>query len=57
MAVAVVRSAINAGNSAYDRLNVTASHLIEIAEANMSAASQATFKAAANAAKVSRKAA
>jgi phasin family protein len=56
-AVAAIRTAIDAANSAYDRINTAAAQVVSLAEINISAASQASFKAAANAAKMPRKAA
>lgn len=46
-AVATIRKTIDAANSAYDNLNKVAKQVTEIAEANVTAASQATLKAAA----------
>jgi len=45
VAVAAVKSAIAAANSAYDSINKAAKQVAEIAEANMSAATTATVKA------------
>jgi phasin family protein len=45
VAVAAVKSAIAAANSAYDTLSKTAKQVAEIAEANMAAATSATVKA------------
>jgi len=56
-AVAVIRTAIDNANSAYERVNKVVTQVTEIAEANVSAARQAGFKAAANVAKMSQKAA
>jgi phasin family protein len=56
-AVAAIRTAIDSANSAYERVNKVVTQVAEIAEANVSAARQAGFKAAANVAKMSQKAA
>ena len=56
-AVAAIRTVIDAANSAYDRINTATSQVVNLAETNVIAASQASFKAAANAAKMTRKAA
>jgi len=45
VAVAAVKSAINATNSAFDSLNKAAKQVSEIAEANVAAAANATVKA------------
>jgi secreted Zn-dependent insulinase-like peptidase len=45
VAVAAVKSAINATNSAFDSLNKAAKQVSEIAEANVAAATNATVKA------------
>ena len=45
VAVAAVKSAIAAANSAYDSINKAAKQVAEIAEANVSAATSATVKA------------
>ncbi|MDR2165593.1 MAG: TIGR01841 family phasin [Zoogloeaceae bacterium] len=45
VAVAAVKSAINATNSAFDSLNKAARQVSEIAEANVTAATNATVKA------------
>ncbi|MCB1961174.1 MAG: phasin family protein [Rhodocyclaceae bacterium] len=45
VAVAAVKSAIAAANSAYDNMNKTAKQVAEIAEANVAAATSATVKA------------
>ncbi len=49
-AVAVIRTAIDTANSAYDKMNVVALKIAVITQANVSAARQASFQAAANAA-------
>jgi phasin family protein len=49
-AVAVIRTAIDTANSAYDRMNGVALKVAEMTQANVSAARQASFQAAANAA-------
>ena len=54
-AVATLRTAIDAANSAYDSMNKVAKQVVEIAEANVSAASDATLKAAANVTKMVKK--
>ena len=46
VAVAAVKSAIAAANSAYDNMSKAAKQVAEIAEANMAAATSATVKAA-----------
>ena len=57
MAVAAVKSAIAAANSAYDNMSKAAKQVAEIAEANMAAATNATVKAAGVAAAKAKKAA
>lgn len=54
VAVAAVKSAIAAANSAYDNISKAARQVAEIAEANMAAATSATVKAAGTAAKTKR---
>jgi len=54
VAVAAVKSAIAAANSAYDNISKAARQVAEIAEANMAAATSATGKAAGTAAKTKR---
>lgn len=49
VAVAAVKSALAAANSAYDNANKVAKQVAEIAEANMTAATNATVKAVSNA--------
>lgn len=56
-AVATIRQAIGAANSAYDSINKVAKKFSEIAEANVSAASDATLKAAAKVTQTAKKAA
>ncbi|MCB1940096.1 MAG: phasin family protein [Rhodocyclaceae bacterium] len=51
VAVAAVKSAIAAANSAYDSMNKAAKQVAEIAEANVAAATNATVKAVGTAAK------
>ena len=51
VAVAAVKSAIAAANSAYDNMSKAAKQVAEIAEANMAAATSATVKAAGKAKK------
>ncbi|MFN3983965.1 MAG: phasin family protein [Rhodocyclaceae bacterium] len=55
VAVAAVKSAIAAANSAYDSVNKAAKQVAEIAEANVAAATNATVKAVSTAAKASPK--
>jgi phasin family protein len=55
VAVAAVKSAIAAANSAYEGLNKAAKQVAEIAEANVAAATNATIKAAGNVAKATAK--
>ncbi|MEN3112452.1 phasin family protein [Uliginosibacterium paludis] len=55
VAVAAVKSAIAAANSAYDSMNKAAKQVAEITEANVAAATSATVKAVGNAAPKSRK--
>ena len=57
VAVAAVRSAIAAANSAYDSMSKAAKQVAEIAEANVAAATTATVKAAGTAAPKAKKAA
>lgn len=57
VAVAAVKSAIAAANSAYDNVSKAAKQVAEIAEANVAAATNATVKAVGTAAKSSKKAA
>jgi phasin family protein len=58
VAVAAVKSAIAAANSAYDSMNKAAKQVAEMAEANVAAATNATVKAVgATTAKTSKKAA
>jgi phasin family protein len=54
-AVAGIRTAINAANSAYDSMNKVAKQVAEIAEANATAAGEATLKAAANVTQMAKK--
>ena len=49
VAVAAVKSAIAAANSAYDSISKAAKQVAEIAEANVAAATSATVKAVGNA--------
>jgi phasin family protein len=56
-AVAVIRTAIDAANSAYDKMNGAAQKVAEITEAHVIAVRQAGFQAAANAAVMGKKAA
>ncbi|HRD33592.1 MAG TPA: TIGR01841 family phasin [Rhodocyclaceae bacterium] len=55
VAVAAVKSAIAAANSAYDSVNKAAKQVAEIAEANVTAATNATVKAVGTAAKTGPK--
>ncbi|CAH1745790.1 Granule-associated-like protein [Thauera humireducens] len=55
VAVAAVKSAIAAANSAYDSMSKAAKQVAEIAEANVSAATNATVKAVSTTAKTSAK--
>jgi len=57
VAVAAVKSAIAAANSAYDSMTKAAKQVAEIAEANVTAATNATVKAVSTAAPKSKKAA
>lgn len=57
VAVAAVKSAIAAANSAYDSISKAAKQVAEIAEANVSAATNATVKAVGAAAPKAKKAA
>ncbi len=57
VAVAAVKSAIAAANSAYDSVTKAAKQVAEIAEANVAAATSATVKAVSAPAKSSKKAA
>lgn len=57
VAVATIRTAMNAASSAYDSMNQVARKVSEIAEANVSAANKATLKAAANVSQMAKKAA
>lgn len=57
VAVAAVRSAIAAANSAYDSMNKAAKQVAEMTEANVAAATSATVKAVGSAAPKARKAA
>lgn len=57
VAVAAVKSALAAANSAYDSINKAAKQVAEIAEANVAAATNATVKAVGTAASKSKKAA
>ena len=54
VAVAAVKSAIAAANSAYDSMSKAAKQVAEIAETNMAAATSATVKAVGTAAKVKK---
>ena len=54
VAVAAVKSAIAAANSAYDNISKAAKQVAEIAEANMAAATSATVKAAGAATKAKK---
>jgi phasin family protein len=56
-AVSAIRLAIDNANTAYSNMNKVAKQVAEIAEANMTAASDATLKAAASASKATKKAA
>jgi phasin family protein len=56
VAVAAVKSAIAAANSAYDSMNKAARQVAEIAEANVAAATSATVKAVSSAAGAAPKA-
>ena len=49
-AVALVRSALSAASTAYDTVSKAAKQVADITEANVSAATNATFKAASSAA-------
>ena len=55
VAVAAVKSAIAAANSAYDSVNKAAKQVAEIAEANVTAATNATVKAVGTASKAAPK--
>ncbi|MBW7860457.1 MAG: TIGR01841 family phasin [Rhodocyclaceae bacterium] len=55
VAVAAVKSAIAAANSAYDSVSKAAKQVAEIAEANVAAATNATVKAVSTAAKAAPK--
>ncbi|KAA3651773.1 phasin family protein [Denitromonas sp.] len=55
VAVAAVKSAIAAANSAYDSMNKAAKQVAEIAEANVAAATSATVKAVGTAQKAGAK--
>ncbi|MDO6387405.1 MULTISPECIES: phasin family protein [unclassified Uliginosibacterium] len=55
VAVAAVKSAIAAANSAYDSINKAAKQVAEIAEANVAAATTATVKAVGSAAPKAKK--
>lgn len=57
VAVAAVKSALAAANSAYDSINKAAKQVAEIAEANVAAATNATVKAVGTAAAKTKKAA
>ena len=57
VAVAAVRSAIAAANSAYDSMNKAAKQVAEMTEANVAAATSATVKAVGSSAPKARKAA
>ncbi|KAI5914495.1 phasin family protein [Thauera sp. 2A1] len=57
VAVAAVKSAIAAANSAYDSMSKAAKQVAEIAEANVAAATNATVKAVSTASKAPKKAA
>lgn len=57
VAVAAVKSAIAAANSAYDNISKAAKQVAEIAEANVSAATSATVKAVGTSAPKAKKAA
>ncbi|HQZ02626.1 MAG TPA: phasin family protein, partial [Thauera sp.] len=57
VAVAAVKSAIAAANSAYDSMSKAAKQVAEIAEANVAAATDATVKAVSTPAKGTKKAA
>jgi len=57
VAVAAVKSAIAAANSAYDSMSKAAKQVAEMAEANVAAATDATVKAVGTAATKSKKAA
>ena len=54
VAVAAVKSAIAAANSAYDNMSKAAKQVAEIAEANIAAATSATVKAAGTASKAKK---
>ncbi|PAS96174.1 MAG: granule-associated-like protein [Candidatus Dactylopiibacterium carminicum] len=54
VAVAAVKSAIAAANSAYDSINKAAKQVAEIAEANVAAATSATVKAVGSASKAKK---
>jgi len=54
VAVAAVKSAIAAANSAYDSMSKAAKQVAEIAETNMAAATSATVKAVGSAAKAKK---
>lgn len=56
-AVALMKSALTAANSAYDSVSKATKQAVEMAEANMDAASKATTKAASSATTKARKAA
>lgn len=57
VAVAAVKSAIAAANSAYDSMSKAAKQVAEIAEANVAAATNATVRAVSPATKAAKKAA
>ncbi|HEY6898000.1 MAG TPA: TIGR01841 family phasin [Rhodocyclaceae bacterium] len=57
VAVAAVKSALAAANSAYDSINKAAKQVAEIAEANVAAATSATVKAVGSSAPKAKKAA
>lgn len=57
VAVAAVKSALAAANSAYDSINKAAKQVAEIAEANVAAATSATVKAAGSTTPKAKKAA
>jgi hypothetical protein len=54
VAVAAVKSAIAAANSAYDSISKAAKQVAEITEANVAAATNATVKAVSNAPKAKK---
>ena len=54
-AVAMIKSAVAAANSAYDSMNKAAKQAVEMAEANVAAATNAAVKTASNAANRAKK--